>query len=100
MRRVRSGLTYANVVSTLSLFLILGGGAALAAGLARDSVKAKQIKAGAVGNSELAPNAVTSDKVADGSLLGTDFAAGQLPQGPRGPVGATGAQGASGSPDT
>jgi hypothetical protein len=31
MRRIRSKLTYANVISTLTLFLVLGGGTALAA---------------------------------------------------------------------
>jgi len=39
MRALRSKLTYANVISTLCLFLLLGGGAAMAAGqLARNSV--------------------------------------------------------------
>src|SRR5205823_604401 len=42
-------------------------------------------------------------KVANGSLLSQDFAAGQLQAGPRGPMGDTGAQGPpgqNGSPDT
>jgi hypothetical protein len=83
MRRVRGHLTYANVMATVAVFIAIGGGA-YAAGLARNSVKAKQIKAGAVRSAELADNAVTSAKVADGSLSGADFAAGQLPAGPQG----------------
>ena len=88
-------LNYANVMSTLAVFLVLSGGAALAAGLGKDSVKSKQIKAGAVKTAELADNAVTSPKVANGSLLGEDFAAGQLPAGAEGPEGRPGAPGPS-----
>jgi hypothetical protein len=69
-----------NVVGFIALFIALGAGA-YAAGLPKDSVKSKQIKAGAVKNSDLADDAVTSPKVADGSLLGKDFAPGQLPAG-------------------
>jgi hypothetical protein len=79
-----------NVLGLTALFIALGAGA-YAAGLPKNSVKAKQIKAGAVKNAELADDAVTSQKVEDGSLLGADFAAGQLPAGPQGPAG---------SPDT
>src|SRR4051794_4471025 len=67
-----------NVLGLVALFVALAAGA-YAAGLPKDSVKARQIKAGAVRNAELANDAVTSAKVADGSLLGADFAAGQLP---------------------
>jgi hypothetical protein len=84
-----------NVVGFIALFIALGAGA-YAAGLPKDSVKGKQIKAGAVGNAELRANAVTSDKVANGSLLGADFAPGQLVQGARGEQGPQGEQGAQG----
>jgi hypothetical protein len=47
-------LTYANLVSTLCLFLLLGGGAALAASrLAKNSVGAKQLKNGSVSTAKL-----------------------------------------------
>ncbi len=60
----RSNLTYANVVSTLCLFLLLGGGAAFAAShLGKNSVGTKQLKA----------NAVISEKVKDGSLQAADI---------------------------
>jgi hypothetical protein len=52
----------------------------------RDSVGSKQIKS----------NAVTSSKVKDGSLLGKDFKAGQLPTGPKGDPGSTGPRGPQG----
>lgn len=87
MKSTRKHLTYANVMSTISVFLLLGGGAAIAAGkLAKNSVGTKQLK----------KNAVTAEKVKDGSLLGADFAAGQIPAGAKGATGATGAQGATG----
>ena len=98
--RLRSHLTYANVLSTLCLFLLLGGAAYAATGLNKDSVGSREIAADAVRNSELADNAVTSPKVKDGSLLEADFAPGQLPAGPKGEPGADGAPGADGSPDT
>lgn len=61
--------------------------------LGKNSVGPKQIKPGAVRTSDLANGAVNSEKVADGSLLGDDFAAGQLPEGPPGPPGEPGAPG-------
>ena len=58
--------------------------------LARNSVGPRQLKPGAVRTSDLANAAVTSQKVADGSLLSDDFAADQFPQGPLGPPGTPG----------
>jgi hypothetical protein len=87
---VRPRLTYANVVSSLALFLALGGVSWAAVTLPKDSVGAKQIKAGAVGSAELADGAVKRDDLAAGALP----VAG--PQGERGPAGATGATGATG----
>lgn len=66
-------LSYANVVASLSLFLVLGGGAAYAAShLAKNSVGTKQLKA----------NSVTGAKVRDGSLTGVDVDASTLGQVP------------------
>jgi hypothetical protein len=75
--RARSYLA-SNVLGLIAIFIALGAGA-YAAGLPKNSVNSKQIKAGAVKTGEIADDAVTSPKVADGSLLGQDFAAGQLP---------------------
>jgi hypothetical protein len=75
----RRHLTYANVISTLCLFLVLGGGAAVAATkLGRSSVGTEQLKGEAVTKGKLAPNSVNSKKVVDGSLTGEDIAASSL----------------------
>lgn len=84
MKRLDSRLTYANVVATICLFLLVGGGAAFAASkLAKNSVGNKQlkknavttakIKDGAVTTAKLANGAVNGDKVADNSLTGADI---------------------------
>lgn len=92
---MRDRLTYANVVATLGLFIALGGSAWA---ISANSVGSRQIKRGAVRNSDLADNAVTSGKVANGSLLSEDFAANQLAAGPKGDAGPPGPAGGSGPP--
>jgi hypothetical protein len=68
---LRSKLTYANVISTFCLFLLLGGGTALAANqLGKNSVGAKQIKKNAVTTAKLKKGAVTGSKLKL-STLGT-----------------------------
>ena len=108
--RFHAGLSFANVVSVISLTFALGlGGAWAATELSRNDVNSKHIKNGQVKAADLADGAVSSPTVADGSLLNQDFAAGQLPTGARGPAGPrgpqglrgeTGEQGPPGSPDT
>ena len=64
MNRVRGRLTYANVVSTLALFLVVAGGSALAADhLAKNSVGTPQIKKGAVTTAKIKNDAVTGAKI-------------------------------------
>ena len=53
MRHLRPKLTYANVISTLCLFLLLGGGAYAATELSPNSVGAKQLRRHAVIPSKL-----------------------------------------------
>jgi hypothetical protein len=72
MDRFTSRLTYANVVSTICLFLLLGGAAWAATALPKNSVGTKQLKNGAV----------TGAKVKDGSLTGADIKASTLGQVP------------------
>jgi hypothetical protein len=86
MRRLHGRLNYANVVSTLCLFLLLGGGAYAAIRLPKNSVGTNQLKNGAV----------TGAKVRGGSLVYGDFASGQLPAGPQGMGGEQGPKGERG----
>jgi hypothetical protein len=70
--------TYANVVSTLALVVALGGTGAYAAGLAKDSVKSKQIKNGAVKTVDIKDNAITGAKIANGSVAGAKIQDGSI----------------------
>jgi hypothetical protein len=74
----RKYLTYANVVSTLCLFMLLGGVAYAGTQLAKNSVGTKQLKSKAVTKAKLAPNSVTGQSVVDGSLTGADINASTL----------------------
>jgi hypothetical protein len=86
MNRLRSKLTYANVVATLALFVALAGGTAFAATqLPKNSVGSKQIKKEAVTPAKLST-------AAKSTLKGPTGAAG-----PQGAVGAAGPQGAIGA---
>lgn len=66
--RLRPKLTYSNVIASIALFIALGG-AAVAAGLPRHSVGAKQLKRGAVTAAALKKGAVTSGKLAPKSVV-------------------------------
>ena len=70
-------MSYSNLTATLALFIALGGGA-YAATLPRNSVGAKQLKAGAVERAKIKKNAVNDTKVLDESLTGTDIREGTL----------------------
>lgn len=73
--------SHTTVVAYVGCFAALATGGAYAAGeLGKNDVRSKHIAKGQVKKSDLGKNAVTSPKVANGSLLGEDFAAGQLPQ--------------------
>lgn len=87
--RVRNRLTYANVISSLALFLALSGGA-YALTIPSNTIGSKQLKKNAVRASDIRANAVSSSKVKNLSLLAKDFKAGQLPAGAKGDKGATG----------
>jgi len=86
--KIRERLTYANVMVTLLAFIVLGG---TAWALAKNSVGSKQLKPnavhtadidnGAVTSDKLAADAVSTEKVKDGTLEKGDFAAGVLPGG-------------------
>jgi hypothetical protein len=73
LRHIRSKLTYSNVVSTLCLFLLLGGVAYAVTAAPKNSVTSRSIKNGQVKAADLATNAVKGTKVADGSLTAADL---------------------------
>jgi Collagen triple helix repeat (20 copies) len=82
MHRIRGKLTYCNVIATLCLFLLVGGGTAFAAGqLEKESVGTRQLKKEAV-------TPVKLSKASKAALTG--------PAGPAGAKGATGLQGPKG----
>lgn len=81
MQQIRKRLTYANVMSSIAVFLVLGGATAFAAAkigsnqLKGNSVTTGKIKKEAVTSTKIKNNAVTGAKVKDGSLTGSDIIA-------------------------
>ena len=73
-------LTYANLVSTLALFLALGGGAAYAANkihsgdIANNAVRSKNIAPGAVDTNKTFKRAIISGKLAKGAVRSNQIA--------------------------
>lgn len=64
MKQIRKRLTYANVMSSIAVFMILGGATAIAArNLPKKSVGTKQLKAKAVKTPKIAKNAVNTSKL-------------------------------------
>jgi len=86
--KLRAGLSYANVVATLALFIALGG----------VSYAAIALPAGSVGTTQLKTDAVTSVKVRNGTLRKSDFKDGLLPRGKHGDPGQDGQPGDNGPP--
>lgn len=68
MKRLRSHLSYANVVSTLCLFALLGGIGYAAAKIPKDSVGSRQIKDSSVKGVDVRDDGLTGADVAEGSL--------------------------------
>lgn len=86
MRRIRERLTYANVVATICLFLLLGGGAWAAVGAGGSAIHACYSKR--TGALRIASRCKRSERAVSWSRVG--------PQGPRGQRGANGRNGAGG----
>jgi hypothetical protein len=80
VKEFRSRLTYANVMSTIGVFLLLGTGAALAADqvLPKKSVGTKQLKTGAVTAAKLKKSAVTKVKIKNGAVDGSKIKDGSV----------------------
>lgn len=109
--RLRPRLSYANVVSTLCLFIVLGGSATAAVLITGKQVKDSSltgvdVRSSSLTGSDLKNNSVGSLDIKDGDLLASDFKPGQLAagasgaQGPKGETGATGSTGNTGAPGT
>jgi len=91
MKKIRSKLTYANVMVTALAFVVLGGTAFAAVELGKNSVGTKQLKNGAVTKAKIA-------KAAQTALKGQTGAKGAIgATGPVGPKGETGAKGSDAS---
>jgi hypothetical protein len=86
VKLIRKRLTYANVMSSIAVFLILGGATAFAAKkigsneikgnsittgkIKKEAVTASKIKNNSIITSKIADNAVTTAKIANGSVTG------------------------------
>jgi len=100
LRKLRSRMTYANVVSTIALALAVGGGTAYAATkigtsniryhavtgskLSNNAVTASKVKNNALSSSDIRDNSIRGVDIRTGTLEASDFAAGQLPKGDKG----------------
>ena len=79
MKQVRKRLTYANVMSTIGIFLVLGGATAFAASqLRKNSVGSKQLKKNSVTAAKIKKNAVTKAKIKNGAVDGAKIIDGSV----------------------
>lgn len=72
MKKIRQRLTYANVMSSLAVFLVLGGATAIAA----KKIGSHQLKANSVTTAKIKKNAVTTAKIKNKAVNFTKIAAG------------------------
>src|SRR5215213_4956748 len=93
---MRKKLTYGNIVSSLALFIALGG-TSYALSLPRNSVGSEQIRRGAVRASDVRSGAIRSSEVKDRSLGVRDLSTAAR-QTLRGQTGAVGMPGPAGPP--
>lgn len=63
MKQIRQRLTYANVVSTLALVLVVGGATAIAAKVPKHSVGPHQLRSNSVTTPKIKANAITTRKI-------------------------------------
>jgi hypothetical protein len=68
LKQIRKRLTYANVMSSIAVFLVLGGAAVAATNLPANSVGTGQIKRNAVRAGKLAPEAVRAGRLAKNAI--------------------------------
>ena len=88
LRKVRSRLSYANVMATVAMFMALGGGAYAVAAAPTNSVtstsirnhqvKQQDLASRAVSNSKIVGRAVSNGKIADNAIDSSKLAAGAV----------------------
>jgi hypothetical protein len=76
VKQIRKRITYANVMSSIAVFLVLGGGAAYAAKkigsneIKGNSITTGKIKKEAVSSSKIKKNAIVTAKIKNGAVTG------------------------------
>lgn len=84
MKQIRSRFTYANVMSSLAVFLVLAGATAFAASqLGRNSVGSRQLKPNSVTAAKIKRDAVTTAKLKNNAVTGAkarESTFGQVPE--------------------
>ena len=98
---LRHRLTYANAMATIAVFIALGGSSYAALKVTGKNVRdssltGKDLKNDSVTGADV--KGLSTKDVTDGSLLSSDFAAGQLPAGAQGAQGPKGEKGDEGDP--
>jgi hypothetical protein len=78
VKGISERLTYANVMSSIAVFLVLGGATAYAA-LGRNSVGARQLKKNAVTAAKIKKNAVTTAKIKNHAVTAAKLDLSALP---------------------
>ena len=97
MKSVRKRLTYANVMSSIAVFLVLGGATAFAASeLGKESVGTSQLKKEAVSLAKIKASAKKSLQGATGPEGAKGATGATGPTGPKGDTGAKGDRGEKG----
>jgi hypothetical protein len=67
VKQIRKRITYANVMSSIAVFLVLGGGAAYAA----KKIGGNEIKANSISTGKIKKEAVTTSKIKNGAVTGS-----------------------------
>jgi hypothetical protein len=84
VKKIRKRITYANVMSSIAVFLVLGGASAYAAKkigsneIKGNSITTGKIKKEAVSASKIKKNAITTAKIADGAVTGAKLNLGSV----------------------
>ena len=78
LKRLRSKLTYANVMATIAVFFVLTGIGFAVAKLPKKSVGTKQLKNNAVTSKKIHKNAVNASKIKTGAVGRSEIASGAV----------------------